>query len=247
MAKQGAEIRSDRQTFLPLGAVPRARLQLVLGNDRAEVPLDNLERLENRPLKGLNFYMLVNRENWQLAPLEPGGSPTPTLDAVRKVIQLIARLPEFGSLEPISPVALAWQTSYARDAYAAPATDKGRKLPYEMTVGAFAELACAGYLPRIWITEEPPPADAAAIVTPAGSYMERDICKSSSHGAGSRDCRFSWSVVRLGMTKTDNPAICSPRRWKPAMSYLSREPKTSPIRWARGASNRPSAPIAITA
>jgi hypothetical protein len=120
------------------------------------VPLDNLERLENRPLTGLNFYMLVNRENWQLAPLEPGGSPTPTLDAVRKVIQLIARLPEFGSLEPISPVALAWQTSYARDAYAAPATDKGRKLPYEMTVGAFAELACAGYLPRIWITEEPP-------------------------------------------------------------------------------------------
>jgi hypothetical protein len=128
-------------------------------------------------LKGLNFYMLVNRENWQLAPLEPGGSPTPTLDAVRKVIQLIARLPEFGSLEPISPVALAWQTSYARDAYAAPATDKGRKLPYEMTVGAFAELACAGYLPRIWITEEPPPADAAAIVTPAGSYMERDLQK----------------------------------------------------------------------
>jgi hypothetical protein len=56
-------------------------------------------------------------------------------------------------------------------------TDKGRKLPYEMTVGAFAELACAGYLPRIWITEEPPPADAAAIVTPAGSYMERDLQK----------------------------------------------------------------------
>jgi hypothetical protein len=50
MAKQGAEIRSDRQTFLPLGAVLRVRLQLVLGNDRAEVSLDNLERLENRPL-----------------------------------------------------------------------------------------------------------------------------------------------------------------------------------------------------
>jgi Glycosyl hydrolases family 35 len=126
-------------------------------------------------LKGLNFYMLVNRENWQFAPLEPGGLPTPMLDAVRKVIQLIARLPVFGSLEPISPVALAWQTSYARDAYGAPANDAGRNLPYQMTVGAFAELAYAGYLPRIWNTQEAPPADAAAIVTPAGSYMERDL------------------------------------------------------------------------
>jgi hypothetical protein len=54
----GAEIRSDRQNFLLLwgrslavGAVPRVRLQLVLGDDRAEVSLDNLERLENRPLR----------------------------------------------------------------------------------------------------------------------------------------------------------------------------------------------------
>lgn len=29
---------------------PRVRLQLVLGDDRAEVSLDDLKRLENRPL-----------------------------------------------------------------------------------------------------------------------------------------------------------------------------------------------------
>jgi hypothetical protein len=128
-------------------------------------------------LKGLNFYMLVNRENWQHAPLEQGGPPTAMLDAVRKVIQLVARLPAFGSLQPISPVALAWQTSYARDAYAATATDKDRRLPYQMTVSAFATLTCAGYLPRIWNTDQAPPADVAAIVTPAGSYMERELQK----------------------------------------------------------------------
>jgi hypothetical protein len=33
------------------GSVPGVRLQLVLGNDRAEVSLNNLERLENRPLR----------------------------------------------------------------------------------------------------------------------------------------------------------------------------------------------------
>ena len=31
-------------------AVPRLRLQLVIGGDRAEVSLHNLERLEDRPL-----------------------------------------------------------------------------------------------------------------------------------------------------------------------------------------------------
>ena len=81
MAKQGAEIRSDRQTFLPLGAVPRARLQLVLGNDRAEVSLDNLERLENRPLceelgvilRALTVVAATNILEWQMTD----GIPTP--------------------------------------------------------------------------------------------------------------------------------------------------------------------------
>src|SRR6266849_10998753 len=57
-------------------------------------------------LKGLNFYMLVNRENWKLGPLNPGGSGTPMLDAVRNIMRLIARLPELGSTEPVRPVAL---------------------------------------------------------------------------------------------------------------------------------------------
>src|SRR5438034_9876602 len=34
----------------PATAVTRVRLQLVIGDDRAEVSLDSLERLENRPL-----------------------------------------------------------------------------------------------------------------------------------------------------------------------------------------------------
>lgn len=34
----------------PASGTPRVRLQLALGDDRAEVSLDSLERLENRPL-----------------------------------------------------------------------------------------------------------------------------------------------------------------------------------------------------
>ena len=40
---------SDRQDFRPLRGGPRVRLQLVLGDDRAEVSRDDLERLEHRP------------------------------------------------------------------------------------------------------------------------------------------------------------------------------------------------------
>ncbi len=38
------------RTLNPCVAVLRLRLQLVLGDDRAEVSLDNLKRLEHRPL-----------------------------------------------------------------------------------------------------------------------------------------------------------------------------------------------------
>jgi Glycosyl hydrolases family 35 len=126
-------------------------------------------------LKGLNFYMLVNRENWQFAPLEPSGTATPTHVAVRKVVRLFEQLPDFGSLEPISPVALAWHTSYARDAYAAAPDEAQRRSPHETAHAAFSALLGAGYLARIWHTEDELPAGVTAIVTPAAPYLERAI------------------------------------------------------------------------
>jgi Glycosyl hydrolases family 35 len=124
-------------------------------------------------LKGLNFYMLVNRDNWQFAPIEPSGTATPMLDAVRKVIRLFEQLPEFASLKPISPVALAWQMSYAHDAYASASNDGQRRFAHETTLAAFSTLTSAGYLARIWHTEDELSADIRAVVTPAASYMGR--------------------------------------------------------------------------
>ncbi|MDB4956740.1 MAG: hypothetical protein JWO36_4309 [Myxococcales bacterium] len=125
-------------------------------------------------LKGLNFYMLVNRENWEFAPIDPAGAVSAHLTGVRTIVRLIAQLPEFGEFEPVSPVALAWQVSYARDAYAA-GSDVPRSLPYDVMTGAFSALTRAGYLPRIWNTEREPPDDIAAVVTPTASYMSRDV------------------------------------------------------------------------
>jgi hypothetical protein len=137
-------------------------------------------------LKGLNFYMLVNRENWELAPLEPGGAATPTLDAVRTAVRLLS---EVGSTEPIRPVALAWHSAYARDAYA----DATRSRPFEQTIMAFDALTRAGYLPRIWHAEEPPPHDTAAIVTAEGAYMPHD-----AHEHLARAAAEGVRVVRIG-------------------------------------------------
>ena len=124
-------------------------------------------------LKGLNFYMLVNRENWEFAPIAPGGAVSSYVIGVRKVVRLLSQLTDFGELEPVTPIALAWQASYARDAYAA-GGDAGRSLPYDVMLGAFNALTRAGYLPRIWHTEQPLPSDVAAIVTSTATYMPRE-------------------------------------------------------------------------
>jgi hypothetical protein len=117
-------------------------------------------------LRGLNFYMLVDRENWEFAPLDPDGTPSPMLDAVRRAV---AWLPALAGTQPVSPVALAWHSSYARDAYAAP--DRAR--PHEATLAAFAELTRSGFFPRMWHTEDAVPDGVQAVVTAAGAYMPR--------------------------------------------------------------------------
>jgi hypothetical protein len=134
-------------------------------------------------LKGLNFYMLVNRENWEHAPLDPGGAPTPALAAVRGVVQVITRLSQLGSFEPVTSVALVWQPSYGRDAYAALAIDRDRRLPYDTTVGSFDELTRAGYLPYVWNIEQTPPTGVVAVVAPTRPYMHRDVQRQRANRA----------------------------------------------------------------
>jgi hypothetical protein len=124
-------------------------------------------------LLGVNFYMLVNRENWEFAPLDPDGTATPTLAGVRAVMPLFERLPRRDAFQPVTPVALAWHSAYARDAYAASA----RAEAHESTLAAFDELTRSGYLPRIWHTDDPPPQDAEVLVTIGCSYMPRDVQK----------------------------------------------------------------------
>jgi hypothetical protein len=75
------ELTTGSTTFYLCGAVPHVRLQLALGDDRAEVSLDNLERLEHRPqceepgvvLRALTVVAATRILGWKMT----NGIPTP--------------------------------------------------------------------------------------------------------------------------------------------------------------------------
>ena len=70
-------------------------------------------------LKGMNFYMLVNRENWESAPLDERGQLTETAPAVQKVLELFRRVPDFTTLHKAQQVAIVYYRPYAWEAFAA--------------------------------------------------------------------------------------------------------------------------------
>lgn len=131
-------------------------------------------------LRGLNFYMLAQRENWDLAPLQSGGESTPMLDAVRGAVSLINGVADWGGYAPETEVALHWYRAYALDAYAA--ADAGgeaaerRMLPYQEWREALAGLLRAGHLPQVWDSRRSnPPPGVRVVVVPGGDYMPLEL------------------------------------------------------------------------
>lgn len=70
-------------------------------------------------LKGMNFYMMVNREKWENAPMDEDGRPTPTFPAPLKVANFLKRVSDFPDLQNSQQVAVLYYRPYAREAYIA--------------------------------------------------------------------------------------------------------------------------------
>jgi len=68
-------------------------------------------------LKGMNFYMMVNRENWQNAPISEEGRFTPTVVAPVKVAKFMQRVPVFASMQKVQTLAVMYYRPYAWEAY----------------------------------------------------------------------------------------------------------------------------------
>jgi len=73
-------------------------------------------------LKGMNFYMLVNRDNWKGAPVDEKGQPTETYIVPKKVMSFIRTVKGFPSLCKSRKVAIMYYRPYAWEAYVV--TDK---------------------------------------------------------------------------------------------------------------------------
>jgi len=78
-------------------------------------------------LKGMNFYMMVNRENWESAPVSEDGRPSRMFRAPRGVVEVLERIPDFANLSKRQELAVMYYRPYAREAYVA----KGQPIDVE--------------------------------------------------------------------------------------------------------------------
>lgn len=103
--------------------------------------------------QGFNLYMLVNRENWEFAPISETGSPGPLADEVRRLVRLVKGVPGLAAYRPVADVDLAWGFERRASAYrvrgtqahpAAPWDEPLARAGYEGTVRAAAALTAMG-------------------------------------------------------------------------------------------------------
>jgi hypothetical protein len=111
-------------------------------------------------LRGLNLYMLAERERWGLAPLDANGTPGLLWSAVERLRELVGAVVEDGPLDPVLPLALYRQERLGRYEYG---RDAGRQW-----APTFAELFAAGALPSVWEgrSDEPPGSRAVIVIRP---------------------------------------------------------------------------------
>lgn len=128
-------------------------------------------------LQGLNFYMLVQRENWQHSPLTAGGRGSAFLPGVRRAVALVRATPGWGTYRPISSVALLWHPSYHRDAYAAERDfdQEHRAAASTRALEAHEELLWAGHVALVWDGASRTTPTVPSIVVPAAEYLDAEI------------------------------------------------------------------------
>jgi len=98
-------------------------------------------------LKGMNFYMFADRDNWIDSPLDCRGNPGPTMEAVKNVIRLVTEEPDFEHFERRQEAAVLYYRPSAREAFISDAagaalTVGGHSLgsSYRLFTSVFAEL-----------------------------------------------------------------------------------------------------------
>jgi hypothetical protein len=67
--------------------------------------------------QGFNLYMLVNRENWELAPLREDGSPTELGRALGAFLRTVRSVPDLSEFRPVADSTIEWSDAIRLSAY----------------------------------------------------------------------------------------------------------------------------------
>jgi hypothetical protein len=79
---------------------------------------------------GFNLYMLVNRENWEYAPVNRDGSPATFAAAVKALTDITAAHPSLLQARPQHRVSLLWHQPDIIDAYTVTGTARHPEVPW---------------------------------------------------------------------------------------------------------------------
>lgn len=126
--------------------------------------------------RGFNLYMLVNRENWELAPISNDGTVTALGEALRHLLAVIQAVPDLADYEPVSTVTLPWSTDIRESAYRVRGTQAAPLTPWDLpdarraygqTESAAREAVTSGHQLDLHAGPAQAPADVA-VTTPPG-------------------------------------------------------------------------------
>lgn len=70
-------------------------------------------------LKGMNFYMFANRENWEHAAVDEKGQSNQVYNILKKVMNFVKSVKDFSSLQKNQKIAVMYYRPYAWEAYIA--------------------------------------------------------------------------------------------------------------------------------
>jgi hypothetical protein len=127
---------------------------------------------------GFNLYMLVDRENWEFAPIGSDGTPRDAAVRVRRIVRLLTEYPELTIARPATTVTVAWHRPDAYRAYAATGTARlpdvawgnpAEATAYRHWLDTVTTLTRGGQLYDLWDTNEPLPSATRTLIIPPES------------------------------------------------------------------------------
>lgn len=123
--------------------------------------------------QGFNFYMLVDRENWQFAPISTAGEPGPFAEPLRRLTALLRACPQVLDARPVTSVYVATHRADLLDAHTTegsmrqpvvPWADPIRRVAYDAWDALVTGLVRSSVGYELWDTDAPAPAKGSTVL-----------------------------------------------------------------------------------